>query len=54
MQVAGGNSSRSGGMMAIPGSSVQKEQGIEDSPAKLAADMKRIGLGLGSLSTSKS
>lgn len=31
MQVAGGNSSRSGGMMAIPGSSVQKEQGIEDS-----------------------
>ena len=25
----------------------QKEQGIEDSPAKLAADMKRIGLGLG-------
>ena len=47
MQVAGGNSSRSGGMMAIPGSSVQKEQGIEDSPAKLAADMKRIGLGLG-------
>ena len=40
MQVAGGNSSRSGGMMAIPGSSVQKEQGIEDSPAKLAADMK--------------
>ena len=41
MQVAGGNSSRSGGMMAIPGSSVQKEQGIEDSPAKLAADMKR-------------
>jgi ribulose 1,5-bisphosphate synthetase/thiazole synthase len=33
MQVAGGNSSRSGGMMAIPGSSVQKEQGIEDSPA---------------------
>ena len=47
MQVAGGNSSSSGGMMAIPGSSVQKEQGIEDSPAQLAADMKRIGLGLG-------
>lgn len=47
MQVAGGNSSRSGGMMAIPGSSVQKEQGIEDSPAKLAEDMQRIGLGLG-------
>lgn len=31
-------------MMAIPGSSVQKEQGIEDSPAKLAADMKRTDL----------
>jgi ribulose 1,5-bisphosphate synthetase/thiazole synthase len=28
MQVAGGNSSRSGGMMAIPGSTVQKEQAL--------------------------
>lgn len=47
MAFLGGNSSLSGGMMAVPGSSVQKAQGIEDSPAKLEADMGRIGLGLG-------
>lgn len=49
MAFAGGNSALSGGMMAVPGSSVQKEQGIEDSPEKLAADMLRIGQGLGSI-----
>lgn len=43
----GGNSSLSGGMFAVPGSSVQKEQGIKDSPEALMADMERIGLGLG-------
>lgn len=32
MAFLGGNSSLSGGMMAVPGSSVQKAQGIEDSP----------------------
>lgn len=47
MKIPGGNSARSGGMMAIPGSSVQREQGIEDSPAVAAEDMKRVGLGLG-------
>ena len=47
MAFVGGNSSLSGGMMAVPGSSVQKEQGIKDSPAQLMADMTRIGLGLG-------
>lgn len=49
MAFAGGNSALSGGMMAVPGSSVQKEQGIEDSPEKLAADMLRIGQGLGDI-----
>lgn len=47
MLVPGGNSARSGGMMAIPGSEEQKRQGISDSPAKLADDMFRIGQGLG-------
>lgn len=47
MAFLGGNSSISGGMLAVPGSSVQKEQGIEDSPEKLMADMARIGQGLG-------
>ena len=47
MAFLGGNSSLSGGMMAVPGSSVQKAQGIEDSPEKLIADMTRIGQGLG-------
>ena len=47
MAFLGGNSSLSGGMMAVPGSSVQKAQGIKDSPAQLIADMTRIGLGLG-------
>ena len=45
MQVAGGNSSRSGGMMAIPGSSVQKEQGIEDSPEAMLKDLLKAGKG---------
>lgn len=49
MAFAGGNSALSGGMMAVPGSSVQKKQGIEDSPEKLAADMLRIGQGLGDI-----
>lgn len=47
MAFIGGNSSLSGGMLAVPGSSVQKAQGIKDSPEALEADMERIGLGLG-------
>lgn len=47
MAFIGGNSSLSGGMIAVPNSSVQREQGIEDSPEKLEADMTRIGQGLG-------
>ena len=47
MPIPGGNSLLSGGMMAIPGSKLQAEQGIKDSPQELEADMTRIGLGLG-------
>lgn len=47
MAFIGGNSSLSGGMIAVPGSSVQKAQGIDDAPEKLEADMTRIGQGLG-------
>lgn len=47
MAFFGGNSAISGGMLAVPGSSVQQAQGIEDSPAKLMADMVRIGKGMG-------
>lgn len=47
MAFIGGNSSLSGGMIAVPGSSVQKAQGVEDSPEALEADMTRIGQGLG-------
>ena len=47
MAFIGGNSSLSGGMLAVPGSSVQKAQSIKDSPEALEADMERIGLGLG-------
>lgn len=47
MAFIGGNSSLSGGMIAVPGSSVQKAQGIKDAPENLAADMTRIGQGLG-------
>ena len=38
---------RLGGMIAVPGASVQKAQGIKDAPENLAADMTRIGKGLG-------
>ena len=34
MAFIGGNSSLSGGMIAVPGSSVQKAQGIKDAPEK--------------------
>ena len=47
MAFIGGNSSLSGGMIAVPNSSVQHEQGIEDKPEALEADMMRIGQGLG-------
>lgn len=47
MAFVGGNSSLSGGMIAVPGSSVQKAQGIDDKPENLMDDMERIGLGLG-------
>ena len=47
MAFIGGNSSLSGGMIAVPNSSVQHDQGITDKPEALEADMMRIGQGLG-------
>lgn len=47
MAFIGGNSSLSGGMIAVPNSSVQHDQGIVDKPEALEADMMRIGQGLG-------
>lgn len=47
MAFIGGNSSLSGGMIAVPNSSVQHDQGIVDKPEALEADMTRIGQGLG-------
>ncbi len=43
-RVLGGNSMISGGIMAVAGSALQKEQGVEDSPELMAADMLRAGL----------
>ncbi len=46
MRVPGGNSTISGGLVAAAGSPLQKEQGIEDSPELMLADMLRAGLEL--------
>lgn len=43
MNFIGGNSIMSGGMMAIPGHPLQKEQKIDDSPRILMQDMLRVG-----------
>jgi len=43
-RVLGGNSMISGGIMAVAGSPLQKEQSVEDSPELMAADMLRAGL----------
>ena len=41
---AGGNSIINGGIMAVPGSELQKEKGIKDSPEMMAEDMLIAGL----------
>jgi len=46
MKVPGGNSTISGGLVAAAGSSLQREQGVEDSPELMLADMLRAGLEL--------
>ncbi len=44
MATAGGNSIINGGIMAVPGSELQKEKGIKDSPEMMAEDMLIAGL----------
>ncbi|MEG1968650.1 MAG: flavocytochrome c [Burkholderiaceae bacterium] len=46
MRTPGGNSIINGGIIAVPGSAVQKEKGIVDSPEVMAADIFREGQGL--------
>lgn len=46
MAVPGGNSVINGGIMAVPGSELQKKKGIQDSPEKMAEDMIKAGLGM--------
>ena len=46
MPTPGGNSIINGGIMGVPGTELQKEKGIEDSPEKMAADMLKAGLGM--------
>lgn len=46
MRTAGGNSIINGGIIAAAGSPLQEKQGLKDSPAQLAEDMIREGLGL--------
>ncbi len=46
MRTPGGNSIINGGIMAVAGSPLQKEKGINDSPQQLYDDMMREGLGL--------
>jgi len=46
MQVPGGNSTISGGLIAAAGSFLQKEKGIEDSIELMLADMVRAGMEL--------
>lgn len=46
MKGFGGNSTISDGSMAAAGSDMQARSGIDDSPAQMAADMLKAGLGL--------
>ena len=46
MKGFGGNSTISDGSMAAAGSDMQARAGIDDSPARMAADMMKAGLGL--------
>ena len=46
MATAGGNSIINGGIMGVPGSPMQKREGLEDSPELMARDMIREGAGL--------
>ena len=46
MRTIGGNSIINGGIMGVPGSPMQKREGLEDSPELMAEDMFREGNGL--------
>lgn len=46
MPTAGGNSIINGGIMGVPGTEIQKEKGIKDSPELMAQDMMKAGLGM--------
>ncbi len=46
MPTLGGNSIINGGIMGVPGTPMQKKEGIEDSPELMAEDMIREGGGL--------
>ncbi len=43
MRTAGGNSAINGGILAVPGSPLQKKLGIEDSPELMMQDMLKAG-----------
>lgn len=45
MGMEGGSSAISNGTISVPGSPLQKEQGIEDSPEKMLADVLKAGRG---------
>lgn len=46
MPYLGGNSSINGGLFAAPGTPLQKKEGIEDSPERMAADQVKAGGGV--------
>lgn len=46
MPTAGGNSIINGGIMAVPGTEIQKSKGIKDSPELMMKDTIKAGLGL--------
>ena len=44
MRAIGGNSVINGGIMGVPGTEIQKEKGIKDSPELMMADLLKAGL----------
>lgn len=46
MAVFGGNSAFNGGLFAVPGSPLQKKEGVKDSPETMVADQAKAGRGV--------
>src|SRR6056297_2646273 len=46
MPYLGGNSAINGGLFAAPGTPLQKKEGVEDSPERMAADQVKAGGGV--------